>query len=118
MARTRSSSADAERAHRELGGGALGDDVHRLTAVGDEAVDAHAVAEVDALRVDELEGLEAGGERARALPGGERGVGGRAVEAQLDPHRRERGVGEQIAVEGVEHHGRVDAGEGAGLGAA
>ena len=41
-----------EGAHAELARGALRDDVDGLPAVGDVAVDAHAVAEVDALAVD------------------------------------------------------------------
>jgi hypothetical protein len=45
---------EGARAHRELARGVLGDDVHRLAAVGDEAVHPHAVAEVHPLRVDEL----------------------------------------------------------------
>ena len=35
--------------------------------------------------------------------------GGRPLELEGEPERRERRVGEQVAVEGVEHHRRVDA---------
>ena len=55
------------RAHRELGGCVFRDDVHRLAAIGDVAVDADAVAKVHAMRVDQLKGREACRERALAF---------------------------------------------------
>ena len=73
------------RAHRNIRRRVLGDDVHGLAAVGDEAVHAHAVAEVDALRVDQAERLEARRERALAVPGRGGGVRRRAVEREREP---------------------------------
>jgi hypothetical protein len=49
------------------------------------------------------------GERARAVPRGDRRVRGLAVEVEVEVHVRERRVRQQIAIEGVEHHRGVDA---------
>ena len=96
------------RPHAELAGGALGDDVHGLAAVRDVAMHAHAVAEMDPLPIDEAERIEASRQRARTVVGSGGGVGGLPFEVHGEPMRRERGVREDVAVEGVEHHGGID----------
>ena len=51
----------------------------------------------------------------RAVPRRHRGVRRAAGEAHLDPEAGERRVRQQVAIEGVEHHRRVDAVEHAGF---
>ena len=79
------------------------------------AVHAHAVAEVHALPVDEAERLHARGERARPVPRRERRVRRLALEGEVEAGARQRDVRQEIAIERVEHHRRVDAAEDARL---
>src|SRR5262249_53382775 len=95
--------AQVSRANGDFCGGRLGDDGDGLAAVRDVAVHADAIAEMDALRIDETEGIHARGERTVPLPRGERGMRGRPLESELEPHAGERRVGEEVAIEGVEH---------------
>jgi thiamine biosynthesis lipoprotein len=103
-----------EGSNAELARRVLRDDVDRLTAVGDKAVDANAVPEVDALAIDQSERVEAGGQSAAPCVGGKGGVRGRPAEVQRQPEGSERRVRQQVAVEWVEHHRRIDAVEGPG----
>ena len=97
------------RADRKFALGALDDDVGCLTAVGHDAVHAHAVAKAEALGVDQSKHVEASRERALAVPRCERRVRGSTAERRDDALRCERGVREHVAVERVEHHRGIDA---------
>ncbi len=103
------------RANAELACGALRDDVDSLSAVADVAVDTYSVAEVDALPIDETERIEASRESAAAGVRGNGGVRRSAAKIELEPQRGECRVREEVTIERVEHHGRVDTVEDAGL---
>ena len=93
----------------------FGDDVDGLAAVRDVAMHADAVAEVNPLPVDEPEGVEACRESAGPGVRCRGGMGGRPAELEHQPERGQGRVHEQIAIEGVKHHGGVDAVEDARL---
>jgi hypothetical protein len=115
MPRTRSSSAPSRARTLNSQAALLGDDVDRLSAVGHVPVHAHTVAEVDALPVDEAEGVEAGRERARPSWGRWRRARDIPSKSKVSQSDASVGVGDEVAVEGVEHHRRVDAVEDARL---
>jgi thiamine biosynthesis lipoprotein len=104
-----------ERAHAKLARSMLRDDVDRLAAVDDESVNANTIAEVDALPIDEPKGVQTRGQRATAGMGSQGGMRRHSAKIEGDPKRSEGRVSQKVAVEGVEHHGRVDPIERAGL---
>jgi FAD:protein FMN transferase len=104
-----------DRADREFALSALDDDVRCLTAVGHDAVHAHAVAKAEALGVDQSKHVEASRERAPTVPRCEGRVRGSTAERRDDTLRGERRVREHVAVERMEHHRGVDAFERARL---
>ena len=65
------------------------DDVHRLAAVGDDAVNARGVAEMEPRRIDALEGLNDSGKRTGSVPWRRRSVRRLAVERQAQMPRRQ-----------------------------
>src|SRR2546423_5701367 len=66
---------------------------------------------MNALPVDEPKRIHTRRERARAVPGRQRRVRRFAFEDHLEMGEGESNMGNQIAIEGVEHHGGVDVAE-------
>ena len=104
-----------ESTHREMRSCTLGDDVRCLAALHDVAVHAHAVPHVHALTVDEPESLHARGERAHSVPRSECRVRRFALESEVEVSAGQCDVSQEIAIEGVKHHRRVDAAKHARL---
>ena len=96
-------------AAQKLALGLFRDDIHRLTAVGDDPVDPRAIAKMQPRGVDALKGLDHRRERARARPWRRRRVGGVSVEREPQMACGERGKSGELAVHRMRHHRNVDA---------
>ena len=93
-----------ERAHPDARGGALGDHVRRLAAVGHDAVDARAARELLAQQADRDEERDHAVERVDAALGIGRRVRGAAVEDELELASAEEEPVRAPHVRGVRHH--------------
>ena len=96
-------------ARQEQALGPLRDDIHRLPAVGDDAVDARSVAQMQPHRIDALKSLDHRGQRARSVPRRQRRVRAVPMKRQLEMLRGERRHRAEFRVGRMRHHGRIDA---------